>query len=74
MKVGIVTFHKPYNFGGCLQALATSYILSSLGHTPYFVDYWPKYHQEQYSIFSFHRFFYNAYSQRFDILFAELHC
>ena len=57
MIVGIVTFHKPYNFGGCLQALATSYILSSLGHTPYFVDYWPKYHQEQYSIFSFHRFF-----------------
>ena len=59
MKVGIVTFHKPYNFGGCLQALATSYILSSLGHTPYFLV---------------SSFFYNAYSQRFDILFAELHC
>lgn len=52
MKIGILTYHRTHNYGGCLQALAMRLILENLGHTVYYIDYWPDYHKQAYSIFS----------------------
>jgi len=57
MKVGILTYHRTYNYGGCLQALATRLIIESLGHKVYYVDYWPKYHRDAYRLLSFSSIF-----------------
>ncbi len=38
MKVGILTYHWIYNFGGQLQALATSEVLKNLGYEPIVLD------------------------------------
>ena len=56
MKIGILTYHRTYNYGGCLQALATRLVLESMGHEVYYVDYWPDYHSEEYKLFSIRRF------------------
>lgn len=56
MKIGILTYHRTHNYGGCLQALAMRLLLEKLGHVAYFVDYWPKYHQASYDIFSFEKY------------------
>ena len=53
MKIGILTYHRTHNFGGCLQALATRLVLENMGHQVYFVDYWPDYHKQRYSLLSF---------------------
>ncbi len=50
MKIGILTYHRTYNYGGCLQALATRLILENEGHQVYYVDYWPNYHKRSYSL------------------------
>lgn len=52
MKIGILTYHRTHNYGGCLQALATRIVLEQMGHRVYYVDYWPKYHRDVYSGFS----------------------
>lgn len=52
MKIGILTYHRTHNYGGCLQALATRIVLEQMGHKVYYVDYWPKYHSDVYSGFS----------------------
>jgi len=39
MKIGILTYHAPYNFGANLQAYTTSLYLKSLGHDPMIIDY-----------------------------------
>lgn len=57
MKVGILTYHRAYNYGACLQAYALRIALESLGHTVYFVDYWPQYHKEVYKLFSLNSIF-----------------
>lgn len=51
MKIGILTYHRTHNYGGCLQALATKLFLESKGHEVYYVDYWPDYHKRAYSVF-----------------------
>lgn len=56
MKIGILTYHRTLNYGGCLQALATRLVLESLGHDVYYVDYWPDYHKQMYSTFSWYIF------------------
>lgn len=56
MKIGILTYHRTHNYGGCLQALATRLILEQLGHEVYYVDYWPDYHKQKYSTFSLYTF------------------
>lgn len=56
MKIGILTYHRTYNYGGCLQALATRLVLENMGHKVYYVDYWPDYHSEEYKLFSIRRF------------------
>lgn len=55
MKIGILTYHRTLNYGACLQAVATRIVLQKLGHEVYYVDYWPRYHQDKYSLFSFHQ-------------------
>lgn len=52
MKIGIVTYHRTLNYGGCLQALATRLILEKMGHEVYYIDYWPEYHANEYKRFS----------------------
>jgi|GEM_PF-1067146 len=39
MKLGILTYHAPYNFGANLQAYTTVLYLKSLGHDPKIIDY-----------------------------------
>lgn len=41
MKIGIITFHKPINFGACLQALAMQEVLQPLGDRVELIDYIP---------------------------------
>lgn len=52
MKIGILTYHRTHNYGGCLQALATRLFLEQLGHEVYYVDYWPDYHKRSYAVFN----------------------
>lgn len=44
MKIGIITFHFPHNYGAMLQAYAMQQKLSSMGHETYIIDYAPSYH------------------------------
>ena len=39
MKVGVVTFHRAYNYGACLQAWALQKALKNMGMTPYLINY-----------------------------------
>ena len=39
MKIGILTYHRSYNFGANLQALAVQSILRAKGHDTVFVNY-----------------------------------
>lgn len=49
MKIGIITFHFPFNYGAALQAYAMQAHLSNMGHEAYIIDYAPEYHTKQYS-------------------------
>lgn len=51
MKIGILTYHRAENYGALLQAYALKTYLQNLGHEVSFVDYWPKYHSDYFSIF-----------------------
>lgn len=51
MKIGILTYHRAENYGALLQAYALKTYLRGLGHDVSFVDYWPKYHSDYFSIF-----------------------
>lgn len=50
MKIGILTYHRPLNYGALLQALALRYKLESLGHEAFFYDYYPEYHRRTYAL------------------------
>lgn len=52
MKIGILTYHRSNNYGALLQAIALRTVLSDNGHDVTFVDYWPVYQQDRYSLFS----------------------
>ena len=54
MKIGIITYHRSYNYGALLQAIALRKVLSDMGHEVTFIDYWPAYHRNLYALFSFH--------------------
>lgn len=41
MKIGILTYHFPYNFGANLQAFASSQFIQSLGHDVKIIHYSP---------------------------------
>lgn len=47
-KIGILTFHRAYNYGAVLQAYAMKSLFSQYGCAE-IIDYWPKYHRDQYA-------------------------
>ncbi len=49
MKVGIITYHFPYNCGATLQCLALQTKLRKLGHEVCVINYRPWYHQNRYT-------------------------
>ena len=52
MKIGILTYHRVFNYGATLQAIATRCFLEEMGHDVYYVDYFPENHQALYKLFS----------------------
>lgn len=52
-KIGILTYHRAYNYGALLQAFALRSFLQAAGHDVSFIDYWPEYHKKMYALFSF---------------------
>ena len=60
MKIGILTFHRAYNYGAVLQCYALKSVLSNMGHDAYVIDYRQPAIEDVYkfkSIFSKKRFF-----------------
>lgn len=51
MKIGILTFHRAFNYGAFLQAFSLKNTLTTMGHEVSFVDYWPHEHSSFYSLF-----------------------
>ncbi len=49
MKVGIITFHFPFNCGAVLQCYALQTKLESLGSEAQVINYCPWYHQNRYA-------------------------
>lgn len=49
MKIGIITFHFPYNCGAALQCFALQTKLEELGHQVQVINYRPWYHQNRYT-------------------------
>lgn len=50
MRIGILTFHRAYNYGAFLQAYALKSFLEKNGYVASFIDYWPFYHEKFYNI------------------------
>ena len=48
MKIGIITFHFPYNCGATLQCTALQTKLQQMGHQVSVINYRPWYHQNRY--------------------------
>ena len=49
MKIGIITFHFPLNYGATLQAYALQHCLEHMGHQAEIIDYQPAYHTQKYN-------------------------
>lgn len=49
MKIGIITYHFPYNSGAALQCVALQTALEKLGHEVQVINYRPWYHQIRYT-------------------------
>ncbi len=52
MKIGILTFHRAYNYGAFLQTFATLAFLRSQGYDVSIVDYMPEGHTDFYRFFN----------------------
>lgn len=50
MKIGILTYHRAYNYGAFLQAYALKVFLERCGNEAHFIDYWPYEHEKKYSV------------------------
>lgn len=48
-KVGILTFHRAYNYGAMLQCYALYKTIENIGHLPQIVDYRQSYIEKQYA-------------------------
>jgi hypothetical protein len=51
MKIGIITFHFPWNCGATLQCTALQTKLEKMGHEAVVIDYSPLYHVNRYSTY-----------------------
>ena len=49
MKVGVITFHFPFNYGAVLQCYALGRVLKAQGHDAQVINYCPWYHQNRYA-------------------------
>lgn len=49
MKIGIITFHFPVNYGAMIQAYAMQEHLRMMGHEVFIIDYAPDYHMKTYT-------------------------
>ena len=56
MRLGVLTYHRAENYGGCLQAFALKNYLEQKGNNVEFIDYWPDYHKKHYKYFNPHEF------------------
>lgn len=56
MKIGILTYHRVYNYGATLQAVALRLFLEKHGHSVWYVNYYPEYHQRMYRPLNFSGF------------------
>ena len=56
MKIGVLTYHRSYNYGAVLQAFALKTYIESRGHEVEFIDYWPHYRSGMYDLFNFNPF------------------
>lgn len=59
MKIGILTFHRAYNYGAVLQCYALQQYLLSLGHDVEIIDYRQKWIEACFKPFSWVMFKYN---------------
>lgn len=50
IRIGLLTFHRAYNYGALLQCYALSHTLNKLGFECKVIDYWPNYFKENYYI------------------------
>ena len=48
MKIGIMTFHRAYNYGAVLQAYALSHCIKKIDDSVEIIDYYPQYFRKQY--------------------------
>lgn len=48
MKIGIITFHFPINYGAVLQVYALYKTLTDMGHDVEIIDYQPVYHKKKF--------------------------
>lgn len=55
MKVGILTFHRAYNYGAVLQAYALQDVVKSMGHDVSIIDYKPNYSSDPFKILNLRR-------------------
>ena len=61
MKIGILTFHRAYNYGAVLQCYALQQYLLSLGHDVEIIDYRQKWIDACFKPFSWMMFKYNMH-------------
>ena len=52
MKIGILTFHRAFNYGAVLQCYALSEVLKGMGHDVEVIDYRPAYIESYRKVFS----------------------
>lgn len=50
-KIGIVTFHRAYNYGSVLQAYALNYYLNKMGMQAETIDFWTERQEKMYGLF-----------------------
>lgn len=50
MKIGILTYHRAFNYGAFLQAYALKSFLTDKGFEVSFIDYWPLDHERMYDL------------------------
>ena len=63
MKIGIATYHRAHNYGAVLQAIALRNVIEKMGHEAVFVDYWPKYHESKYKMFSWYKIYHAGFRE-----------
>ena len=68
MKIGVLTFHRAYNYGARLQCFALTHYLQSFGHDVKVIDYYPDYFKEEYALIPFKRIKKAHFSSKIAIL------